>query len=79
MPPYLDGTGDAGRFIYGPGSDARSPDRIFVNSVNRYIANRDLTPVLLDLIGRSAAPLAIVESSFAADSSGFSTCRYELV
>ncbi len=49
----------------------------FVNSVNRYIANRDLTRVLLDLIGRSAAPLAIVESSFAADSSGFSTCRYE--
>ena len=40
------------------------------NTVNRYIANPDL-------IQRSAAPLALVESSFAADSSGFSTCRFE--
>ncbi len=46
------------------------------NSVNRYIANPDLTPILLDLIQRSAAPLAIVESSFAADSSGFFTCKF---
>ena len=47
------------------------------NSVNRYISNPDLTPILLDLIQRSAAPLATVESSFAIDSSGFSTCRFE--
>lgn len=47
------------------------------NSVNRYICNRALKPVLLDLVGRSAMPLASVESCFAIDSSGFSTCRYE--
>ena len=31
-------------------------------SVNRYIADPDLTPILTDLIERSAAPLSIVES-----------------
>ena len=47
------------------------------NSVNRYISDPGLMPVLLDLIGRSAAPLVSVESSFAIDSSGFSTCKFE--
>ena len=47
------------------------------NSVNRYIANPDLTPIITDLIERSAAPLSVVESQFAADSSGFSTCRFD--
>ena len=47
------------------------------NSVNRYIADPKLTSVLTDLIQRSAAPLALVESAFAADSSGFSTCRFD--
>ena len=46
-------------------------------SVNRYIANPDLTPIITALIERSAAPLSIVESQFAADSSGFSTCRFD--
>ena len=46
-------------------------------SVNRYIADPELTPILTDLIERSAAPLSIVESQFAADSSGFSTCRFD--
>ena len=46
-------------------------------SVNRYIADPDLTPILTHLIERSAAPLSIVESQFAADSSGFSTCRFD--
>ena len=31
-------------------------------SVNRYIADPDLTPIVTDLIERSAAPLSIVES-----------------
>ena len=31
----------------------------------------------MDLISRSAAPLVSVESSFAIDSSGFSTCKFE--
>ena len=47
------------------------------NSVNRYISDSDLTPIITDLIERSAAPLSVVESQFAADSSGFSTCRFD--
>ena len=46
------------------------------NSTNRYLANPDLGPVLKSLIEASAAPLAAVESSFAIDSTGFSTCHY---
>ena len=47
------------------------------NSVNRYIADPRLTPIITDLIERSAAPLSVVESQFAADSSGLSTCRFD--
>ena len=47
------------------------------NSVNRYIADPDLTPIITDLIEQSAASLSAVESQFAADSSGFSTCRFD--
>ena len=47
------------------------------NSVNRYIADPDLTPIIRDLIEQSAASLSAVESQFAADSSGFSTCRFD--
>ena len=47
------------------------------NTVNRYIANPDLTPILTDLIERSAAPLNTVETQFAADASGFSTSRFD--
>ena len=36
----------------------------------------DLTPILVDLIGRSAAPLAEVETDFAVDSSGFCMNSY---
>ena len=46
-------------------------------SVNRTIANPDLTPILESLIGQSAAPLREVESQFAVDSSGFSICRFD--
>ena len=46
------------------------------NSVNRYIANAVLTPIITAPIERSADPLAILESTFAADSSGFSTSRF---
>jgi endo-beta-N-acetylglucosaminidase D len=35
-----------------------------------------LTKILKELIGISSAPLSSVESSFSADSSGFSTCRF---
>ena len=47
------------------------------NSVNRYIADPHLTPIITNLIECSAAPLSVVESTFAADSSGFSTCRFD--
>ena len=47
------------------------------NTVNRYIANEDLTPILIDLIERSAAPLNTVETQFAADASGFSTSKFD--
>jgi|SRR5579884_2031906 len=35
-----------------------------------------LTPVLKDLIERSALPLRAIETTFAPDSTGFSTCRF---
>ena len=34
------------------------------------------TPILTDLVRLSALPLAAVETDFACDSTGFSTCRY---
>lgn len=47
------------------------------NSVFNYMQKEELTPVLLDLIVKSSMPLKAVESDFAVDSSGFSTCRFE--
>jgi transposase len=46
------------------------------SSVNKAMENEALTPVLVDLIQRSAAPLAEVESQFAVDSSGFCSTRF---
>ena len=46
------------------------------NSVSNYIANPELTDVLKSLITASSLPLKAVETDFAVDSSGFSTCRY---
>ena len=47
------------------------------NSVNRYISDGKLTPLITDLIEKSAAPLASVEHQFAADATGFSTSRFD--
>ena len=47
------------------------------SSVNRYIADPALAPIITELIEESAAPLAAVESHIAVDSSGFSTCRFD--
>ncbi len=47
------------------------------NSVLNYLENPMLTPILEDLIEQSAAPLQAVETEFAADSTGFSTGRFE--
>jgi transposase len=47
------------------------------NSVLNALENPDLTPFLTALIEESAAPLATLETDFAADSSGFSTSIYD--
>lgn len=46
------------------------------NSISRYLENDTLTSVLTMLIEESSLPLQAVESEFAVDSSGFSTCRF---
>src|SRR6267378_4456836 len=46
------------------------------NSISRYLENPTLTPFLKQLIEISSLPLQTVESDFAVDSSGFSTCRF---
>jgi transposase len=45
-------------------------------SLSRSLENPTLTPFLKQLIEASSLPLQAVESSFAVDSSGFSTCRF---
>lgn len=50
---------------------------IHYNSVNNYLADPAMTPVLKQMIEWSAAPLAAVESQFAIDATGFGTSRYE--
>ena len=57
--------------------DSSRPPPPSFNTVNRYIANPDLAPIIQGLIQRSAEPLGVVESQFAADSSGISTCRFD--
>jgi DDE family transposase/SWIM zinc finger len=46
------------------------------NSVNNYLADPDITPILGNLITISSLPLKSVEHDFAIDSSGFSTSRF---
>ncbi len=46
------------------------------NSVNRYLADPELTEVLKALVTLSSLPLRAIETNFAVDSSGFSTCRF---
>ena len=46
------------------------------NVVNRAMEDERLTPILKALIVESSKPLASVETDFAIDSSGFSTCRF---
>lgn len=47
------------------------------NSIFRVFEDAETTPVLIDLIERSSIPLASIETSFAVDSTGFSTNRFE--
>jgi hypothetical protein len=45
--------------------------------VSSFFENANFTPILTSLIEQSAAPLAVVDESFAVDSSGFSSSRFE--
>lgn len=46
------------------------------NTILRYLAKPELTPILINLVETSAAPLKAVEENFAIDSTGFSTTSY---
>lgn len=46
------------------------------NTVSKLFNKEDITPMLHKLVGISAQPLAVVEDSFAIDSSGFRTTSY---
>ena len=45
--------------------------------VTAFHENAEYTPILTELIAKSAAPLAAVETNFAVDSTGFSSSRFE--
>ena len=47
------------------------------SSVSNYMRNPQLTPILVDLILKSALPLKNIETDFAIDSSGFGTSRFD--
>lgn len=47
------------------------------NTVFSYMQRPEVTPILKGLVRRSALPLAMVESKFAIDSTGFSSCVYD--
>ncbi len=46
------------------------------NCISNTLENADITPILKALITESSLPLKVIETDFAVDSSGFSTCRY---
>jgi len=46
------------------------------NSIFHALENPELTPILTNLITKSALPMRAIESDFAVDSSGFCTCRF---
>jgi transposase len=46
------------------------------NSVLRYLRDPEMTPILKGLVELSALPLKAVETDFACDATGFSTCTY---
>lgn len=46
------------------------------NSVNKFLNREDITPILQDLLIKTAMPLKSVETTFAPDSSGFRTSQF---
>src|SRR5258708_7738604 len=61
------------RDAHGKGYISKVPH---FNSISNYLENEVLTPYLKMLIEESSLPLQAIESAFAVDSSGFSTCRF---
>src|SRR5882762_690992 len=61
------------RDAHGKGYISKVPH---FNSISNYLENEMLTPYLKMLIEESSLPLTAIESDFAVDSSGFSTCRF---
>jgi len=47
------------------------------NSIFRYLENKELTPILNDLVITASLPLKAVETDFAADSTGFGVSRFD--
>ncbi len=47
------------------------------STVSNYMRNPELTPVLTELVEKSARPLKEVETDFAVDSSGFGTSKFD--
>jgi transposase len=47
------------------------------NSVLNVLDDEETTPILTELVAKSAEPLAAIETSFAIDSTGFSGCRFD--
>jgi len=52
-------------------------DTMHFNSVLNLIKRPDVTPLLTALVEEAATPLRALEETFAADSTGFSTCTYK--
>lgn len=61
------------RDAYGKGFVASTP---YFTSVARYLSDPTLTPILMNLVTLSSLSLKPVETTFAVDSSGFSTSRF---
>jgi transposase len=47
------------------------------STVSNYMRNKEFTPILIELVKKSAMPLKSVETNFAIDSSGFGTSRFD--
>jgi transposase len=46
------------------------------NSISNYLDKPEMTPLLTALVEESASPMTSIETRFAVDSTGFSTCTY---
>jgi len=58
-------------------ADGDMDETLSPKSISRYMESEELTALLRTLIRESAAPLAMIERTFAVDSSGFSSTSYD--